>query len=70
MPWTKRGTGTCPNCHKVYSTCWKPDVCSGCGQNIGGNVRTTVKKPRLNQHGAVLIYDKDGEKLFSVNTRT
>ena len=70
MSWTKRGTGTCPNCHKVYSTRWKPDVCSGCGHNIGGNARTTAKKPRLNQPGAVLIYDEGGEKLFSVNTST
>ena len=70
MSWTKRGTGSCPNCSQEFSTRWKPVNCSSCGFNIGGTREVAAKKSRLNQPAAVLVFEATNEKVFSVNTST
>ena len=40
------------------------------GFNIGGTREAPAKKSRLNQPGAVLVYENTNEKVFSVNTST
>ena len=55
---------------RVFHSITLPVNCRNCGFNIGGTREAPAKKSRLNQPGAVLVYENTNEKVFSVNTIT
>ena len=70
---TRRGFGSCPQCHHQYSTRWKPKDCANCTYHLGGQEEHTAgatKKVRRSCPDAVLLYQSDQENIFSAKTTT
>ena len=68
MSHTRRGFGSCPQCHHQYSTHWKPKECVNCGFELGGNQHAAAKKVKSCCPDAVLVYQSATEKIFSAKT--